>query len=208
MHSRFHQTRFLAAAGRARYFPPDEGREVAFAGRSNVGKSSAINALLNRRKLARTGATPGRTQQLIFFALGEPDLRFVDLPGYGFAKVPHAVKAHWGNLVRAYLEGRRSLAGLVLITDVRRPLQEHDRQLLDWADHFEVPLHLLLTKADKLKSNEARQTRDFVRAELASRFPDVEAQLFSATKGTGVEGGRDKLSEWMGLEGHRTDPKD
>lgn len=204
MHPRFHQTRFLAAADLARDFPPDEGREVAFAGRSNVGKSSAINALLNRRKLARTGGTPGRTQQLIFYALGEADRRFVDLPGYGFAKVPHAVKAHWGHLVQAYLEGRSSLTGLVLITDVRRPLQEFDRQLLDWADHFGVPLHLLLTKADKVKSNEARRTRDFVRAELASRFPDVEAQLFSATKGIGVEEARHKLAEWLGLEEHRS----
>jgi len=198
MHPRLHQAQFLIAATRARQFPSG-GREVAFAGRSNVGKSSAINALLNRRKLARTSATPGRTQQIIFYGLGGDDLRLVDLPGYGYAKVPEAVKRQWGRLIEDYLLDRAELGGLVLIMDARRPMQEFDQQMLDWADHFRVPLYVLLTKADKLKANEARRTRDFVRAELASRFPDVGAQLFSATKGSGVEEARAQLAAWLGL---------
>jgi GTP-binding protein len=199
MHPRLHQAEFLIAAGRPKQFPR-AGSEVAFAGRSNVGKSSAINAILNRKKLARTSSTPGRTQQIIFYALGGDDLRLVDLPGYGYAKVPHAVKAHWGRLIEDYLLDREPLAGLVLIMDARRPMQEFDQQMLEWADHFQLPLYVLLTKADKLKANEARKTRDFVRAELASRFPDMRAQLFSATKGTGVEEARAQLAQWLGLE--------
>lgn len=205
MHPRLHQARFVVAAGRIRDFPTDEGREVAFAGRSNVGKSSALNALLNRRKLARTSSTPGRTQQIIFYALGETDRRLVDLPGYGFAKAPRPVKEQWSRLVEGYLGSRDSLQGLVLITDARRPLGELDRQLLEWADHFEVPLRILLTKADKVRANEARKSRDFVQAELASRFPETTAQLFSATKGTGVEEAREGLAEWLGLEPQRAD---
>jgi len=199
MHPRLHQARFSVAAGRPRDFPADEGREVAFAGRSNVGKSSALNALLNRRKLARTGSTPGRTQQIIFYALGGDDLRLVDLPGYGYAKVPQGVKAQWGQLIENYLMHRGSLAGLVLIMDARRPMQDFDQQMLEWADYFDLPLYVLLTKADKLKANEARRTRDFVRAELASRFPDMGAQLFSATKGAGIEEARDRLMGWLGM---------
>ena len=199
MHPRLHQAQFLLAATRPRQFPQG-GREVAFAGRSNVGKSSAINALLNRKKLARTSATPGRTQQIIFYGLGGDDIRLVDLPGYGYAKVPHAVKDQWGRLIEAYLLDRPCLAGLVLIMDARRPMQEFDQQMLEWADHFQLPLYVLLTKADKLKANEARRTRDFVRAELASRFPDMGAQLFSATKGTGIEEARAQLAAWLGLD--------
>lgn len=199
VHTRLHQARFLLAAARPGQFPPG-GREVAFAGRSNVGKSSAINALLNRNKLARTSATPGRTQQIIFYGLGGDDLRLVDLPGYGYAKVPHAVKEQWGRLIERYLSDRPSLVGLVLIMDARRPMQAFDQQMLEWADHFGLPLLLLLTKADKLKANEARRNRDFVRAELASRFPDMDAQLFSVPKGTGVEEARAKLAGWLGLE--------
>jgi len=198
MHPRLHQARFLIAAGRPGQFPSG-GREVAFAGRSNVGKSSAINAILSRKKLARTSGTPGRTQQVIFYGLGGDDLRLVDLPGYGYAKVPQGVKAHWGRLIEDYLMERPSLAGLVLIMDARRPMQEFDQQMLEWADHFQLPLYVLLTKADKLKANEARGTRDFVRAELASRFPDMGAQLFSATKGTGVAEAREHLARWLGL---------
>ncbi|MFB6261225.1 MAG: ribosome biogenesis GTP-binding protein YihA/YsxC, partial [Thiohalorhabdaceae bacterium] len=156
MHPRLHQAQFLIAAGRADQFP-EGGLEVAFAGRSNVGKSSAINALLNRNKLARTSNTPGRTQQIIFYALGDEERRLVDLPGYGYAKVPHAVKEQWGRLIETYLLDRESLAGLVLIMDARRPMQEFDQQMLEWADHFDLPLLVLLTKADKLKRGPANQ---------------------------------------------------
>ncbi|MFA9460119.1 ribosome biogenesis GTP-binding protein YihA/YsxC [Thiohalorhabdus methylotrophus] len=191
---------FLVAAAHSRDFPTDQGGEVAFAGRSNVGKSSALNALLQRKKLARTSSTPGRTQQIIFYGLGEGEQRVVDLPGYGYAKVPAAVKEQWGRLLEGYLHDRESLAGLVLIMDVRRPMRDFDRQLLEWADYFDLPLHVLLTKADKAKKNEARRTLEFLRADLASRFPEVSVQLFSALKGTGVEEAREKLGEWLGLD--------
>lgn len=200
MHSRFHNARFLVAAARERDFPPDEGLEVAIAGRSNVGKSSAINTLLNRKKLARTSSTPGRTQQVIFYALGEPDRRLVDLPGYGYAKVPAEVKAGWAELMEGYLHGRRSLAGLVLVMDIRRPLQAFDQQLLDWADFFDLPLHVLLTKADRAKKNEARRNAEWLAADLASRFPEVTVQQFSAAKGTGTEVLRQRLADWLDLE--------
>ncbi|KPV39735.1 hypothetical protein AN478_11595 [Thiohalorhabdus denitrificans] len=189
--------RFLIAAARASDFPPDSGREVALAGHSNVGKSSALNAILQRKKLARTSSTPGRTQQLIFYGLGGEDRRLVDLPGYGYAKVPPQVKAQWGRLMEEYLHGRGSLAGLVLIMDIRRPMRDFDKQLLEWADFYDLPLHVLLTKSDKAKKNEARRTLDFLRSDLASRFPEVGVQLFSALKGTGVEEARERLGAWL-----------
>jgi GTP-binding protein len=189
----------LAAAQTPRQLPVDDGLEVAFAGRSNVGKSSALNAILERKKLARTSSTPGRTQQIIFYSLGDPDRRLVDLPGYGYAKVPASVKERWAALIEGYLTGRRSLAGLVLLTDVRRPLGDMDRQLLDWADYFDLPLQVLLTKADRAKKNEARRNRHWVASDLASRFPDVGVELFSASKGTGVGAARERLTEWLDL---------
>jgi GTP-binding protein len=202
MHPRLHQAHFQVAAARPRQFPADAGREVAFAGRSNVGKSSALNAILQRKKLARTSSTPGRTQQIIFYGLGEADTdrRLVDLPGYGYAKVPGKVKDQWARLIESYLHERASLAGLVLIMDVRRPMGEFDQQMLLWADYFELPLHILLTKADKAKANEARATLSRVQAELASRFPDMSAQLFSATKGTGVAAAQEHLGTWLDLD--------
>ncbi|HKL77668.1 MAG TPA: ribosome biogenesis GTP-binding protein YihA/YsxC [Gammaproteobacteria bacterium] len=202
MHPRLHQAQFLEAATRPKQFPADDGAEVAFAGRSNVGKSSAINAILQRKKLARTSGTPGRTQQIIFYRLGEADTlcRLVDLPVYGYAKVPGRVKDHWAGLMEAYLHDRTSLAALVLIMDVRRPMTDFDQQLLLWADHFDLPLHILLTKADKAKANEARQALSWVQAELASRFPDMTAQLFSASKGTGVAEAQGRMAHWLGLE--------
>ncbi|MFP4615754.1 MAG: ribosome biogenesis GTP-binding protein YihA/YsxC [Thiohalorhabdus sp.] len=190
---------FLIAAARVSDFPPDVGREVALAGHSNVGKSSALNAILQRKKLARTSSTPGRTQQLIFYGLGGEERRLVDLPGYGYAKVPPQVKAQWGRLMEEYLHERRSLAGLVLIMDIRRPMRDFDKQLLEWADFYDLPLHVLLTKADKAKKNEARRTLDFLRSDLASRFPEVGVQLFSALKRTGVEEARERLGAWLGL---------
>ena len=128
--------------------PPDAGYEVAFAGRSNAGKSSALNALTQRKSLARTSKTPGRTQHLVFFEL-DGERRLVDLPGYGYAKVPEKVRRHWGLAMETYLSGRESLRGLVLMMDVRHPLTDFDKQMLQWCQHAGMPVHILLTKADK-----------------------------------------------------------
>lgn len=199
MHPLFHQAQFQTAAHKVGQLPPDQGREVAFAGRSNVGKSSALNRLLQRKKLARTSGTAGRTQAIHFYRLDD-EHRLVDLPGYGFARVPKQTKAHWGQLIEAYLSRRRCLQGLVLLMDVRHPLRDQDSQLLDWADVAELPVHVLLTKADKAKRNEARKTLSFLESDLASRFPDFSIQLFSATEGSGVAEAQDKVAAWLGLE--------
>jgi GTP-binding protein len=203
MHPLFHQAQFLNAAHKTAQFPPDQGREVAFAGRSNVGKSSALNRLLQRKKLARTGSTPGRTQAIHFYRLDD-ERRLVDLPGYGFARVSKQVQAHWGQLIEGYLSRRQCLQGLVLLMDVRHPLRDQDGQLLDWADFAELPVHVLLTKADKAKRNEARKTLSFLESDLASRFPDFSIQLFSASEGTGVNEAQARLESWLGLEPRET----
>ena len=199
MHPLFHQAALQDAAHKANQFPPDVGYEVAFAGRSNVGKSSALNRLLQRKKLARTSGTAGRTQAIHFYRLDD-ERRLVDLPGYGFARVSKQTQAHWGQLIEAYLSRRQCLQGLVLLMDVRHPLRDQDRQLLDWADHAELPVHVLLTKADKAKRNEARKTLSFLESDLASRFPDFSIQLFSATTAAGVEQAQTRLEQWLGLE--------
>src|SRR5574344_3130863 len=142
------KAQFLISAARVDQCPPDEGLEVAFVGRSNSGKSSALNTL-TRASLARTSKTPGRTQLLNFFALDE-DRRLVDLPGYGYAKVPIPLKLHWQQHLEAYLSSRESLCGVVLMMDIRHPLTEFDRMMLDWALASRLPIHVLLTKADKL----------------------------------------------------------
>ena len=145
----YRQARFLTSVASIRGLPPDLGREVAFAGRSNAGKSSAINALTGRRDLARTSRTPGRTRLVNFFELDD-GCRLVDLPGYGYAKVPRAMSREWGALVRKYLESRRSLAGVVVLMDIRHPLTELDTTLLDWCRAADLPVLAVLTKADKL----------------------------------------------------------
>ena len=147
----FTKTQFLISAPTVWQCPEDVGREVAFAGRSNAGKSSAINTLTNNSKLARTSKTPGRTQLLNFFSLTE-NCRLVDLPGYGFAKVPKAMKQAWDRNLAEYLQQRRSLKGLVMLMDIRHPLQEYDWQMIGWATQSAMPVHLLLTKADKLNN--------------------------------------------------------
>lgn len=165
--------------------PDDSGAEVAFAGRSNAGKSSAINTLTNQKALARTSKTPGRTQLINFFALDELH-RLVDLPGYGFAKVPEKVKLEWQRHLSDYLQRREALRGLVLLMDVRHPLTEFDLTMIGWAEASELPLHILLTKADKLKRGAAMNTLQKVKRELASFSGDVQVQLFSALKRQGV----------------------
>ena len=184
---------FLTSANKASQFVPDAGAEVAFAGRSNAGKSSAINAILGRRGLARTSKTPGRTQLVNFFSVGE-GLRVTDLPGYGYASVPDAVRAHWGKLMDAYFQGRQSLAGLFIVMDVRRPLTDFDQGMLGWAAAAGCPTHILLTKADKLSRGAGSAALHSVRRTLGGA---ATVQLFSALKGTGVEEARTVLDAFL-----------
>ena len=177
--------------------PPDVGYEVAFAGRSNAGKSSALNALTRRKSLARTSKTPGRTQHLVFFEL-DGERRLVDLPGYGFARVPEKIRRHWGEAMSQYLAERQSLRGLVLLMDVRHPLTDFDKQMLQWCQHARMPVHILLTKADKLKRGPANNTLLKVQKALADQA-DVSVQLFSALKHSGVEQARAKLDSWLAM---------
>ena len=193
------QARFRLGVQKLAQLPPDRGAEVAFAGRSNAGKSSALNALTGRRGLARTSKTPGRTQQINFFDL-DPEHRLVDLPGYGYARVSRALQARWQALMAAYLEQRRSLKGLVLLTDVRHPLTEGDRQLLEWCRQARLPVHVLLTKADKLSRGRALAVLEQLKARLAEPYPELSMQLFSAQKKTGVDQARARVVHWLGLE--------
>lgn len=184
---------FLISAAKANGFPADTGREVVFAGRSNCGKSTAINAITHRRALARTSKTPGRTQLINFFELRDLG-RLADLPGYGYAKVPQAMKAQWGRLMGDYFEQRRSLVGMMLIMDARRPLGEFDQQMLAFADAGDFALHVLLSKADKLSRSEGAKILHTVRRELG---PDATVQLFSGTKRTGVDAAREVVRQWL-----------
>lgn len=194
---RYSHARFMLSIPDPQQAPPDAGYEVAFAGRSNAGKSSALNALTQRKSLARTSKTPGRTQHLVFFEL-DGERRLVDLPGYGFAKVPEKVRRHWGLAMETYLSGRESLRGLVLMMDVRHPLTDFDKQMLQWCQHARMPVHILLTKADKLKRGPAMSTLLKVQKTLAEQH-NVSVQLFSALKHTGVEQARAVLDSWLAL---------
>ena len=194
----YHTARFLISAPTLALCPPDEGAEVAFAGRSNAGKSSAINALTQQKALARTSRTPGRTQLINFFTVaGDSTRRLVDLPGYGYAKVPEKVKLEWQRHLADYLRARRALKGVVLVMDVRHPLTEFDQLLLGWADEQDMPVHILLTKADKLKPGAARGALQQVRHRLQEWEDLVSVQLFSALKRQGVEEAGMRLDAWL-----------
>jgi GTP-binding protein len=194
----YQTARFLTSAPTLAQCPPDSGAEVAFAGRSNAGKSSAINTLTRQKALARTSKTPGRTQLINFFTLGEDaDRRLVDLPGYGFAKVPEKVKLEWQRHLSDYLQRRVSLRGLVLVMDVRHPLSEFDQTLLGWADDQSMPVHILLTKADKLKRGAAASALQQVRSRLREWEDLVTVQLFSSLKGQGIEEAHARLDAWL-----------
>lgn len=184
---------FLGSAHRAEDFLPDAGAEVAFAGRSNAGKSSAINAIANRRELARTSKTPGRTQLVNFFGLDDRQ-RLVDLPGYGYARAPRASRDHWRIVLAEYFGKRRSLAGLFLVVDIRRGLGEGDRQMLAWADAIRCPVHVVLTKADKVSG---RAARDTLQSLMHEGRPHFTAQLFSARTATGVTQARERLEAML-----------
>ena len=187
---------YLTSAAKLPQCPPDNGWEVAFAGRSNAGKSSAINSLTNNKKLAKTSKTPGRTQLLNFFELSDTQ-RLVDLPGYGFAKVPLAVKREWTKQLENYLQKRQCLRGLILLMDVRHPLQPFDQQMLDWAMQASMPVHILLTKADKLKRGAASSTLLQVRAALKPQADLTSVQLFSALKHDGHKELIAVLDAWL-----------
>jgi len=191
----FNSARFLQSASKLSNCPPECGVEIAFAGRSNAGKSSAINTITNNKKLARTSKTPGRTQLINFFSLNHPNVRLVDLPGYGYAKVSLDLKSDWGKHLDDYLRNRDSLGGLVLMMDIRKPLTEFDQMLLDWSDQSELPTIILLTKADKLKYGAAKQVYLDVKRKLAEHATLQDIILFSSTKKSGVQDCRDTLTK-------------
>ncbi len=198
MNNRYHNLSFNLSVNKLAQLPKDDGYEVAFAGRSNAGKSSAINTITQNKKLARISKTPGRTQLINYFNLDNQH-RVVDLPGYGYAKVPEKIKQHWQELINAYLTNRRSLMGIILLMDVRHPLKPFDEQLLEWCASGGMPIHVLLTKSDKLKSNPAKNALFQVRNALEKINPQASIQLFSATKGTGLNLVTNKLDEWLHL---------
>ena len=191
--SQYPEAAFMTSANAAGQFAPDEGAEVAVAGRSNAGKSSAINVIVNRRQFARTSKTPGRTQLVNFFTLRKGQ-RLVDLPGYGFAKVSDAMRRHWGELLSTYFEQRTSLRGLILVVDIRRGITEFDERMLAFAESVRLPTHVLLTKADKLKRGQAATALLTARRELGDK---ASVQLFSALDRQGVEEAREVLDRFL-----------
>lgn len=196
----YQTAQFLTSAPSIAECPEESGAEVAFAGRSNAGKSSAINALTVNKKLARTSKTPGRTQLINFFALSNSNnLRLVDLPGYGYAKVPQEVKRKWQKNLSEYLYKRKSLRGLILLMDIRHPMQEFDSMMINWAVEAEMPVHALLTKSDKLKRGAAKSTLLQFQKHVADAKVDdlVTAQLFSALKGDGIKELSMKINLWL-----------
>lgn len=191
----FNSTQFVTSAATLKDCPPESLAEVAFAGRSNAGKSSAINAITGQTKLAKISKTPGRTQLINFFEV-EPHHYLVDLPGYGFAKVPLAVKEKWQAELERYLRQREPLAGIVVLSDVRHPMKEFDQMMVNWAVQSELPALLLLTKADKLKRGAAQNTLLKVRKSI-EELPEVEVQLFSAMNRVGIEGAQKVIADWL-----------
>ena len=184
---------YKLAAHLPRQLPADGGREVAFAGRSNAGKSSALNAMCNQHRLAKTSKTPGRTQQLVYFEV-QPEKYLVDLPGYGYAKVPADLRAHWQEFINKYFQTREALRGLVVVMDVRHPLREFDLAMLDYARARALPAHCLLTKADKLSRGAAAATLQAVRKELGTV---AGVQLFSSENKLGIDEARAVVTGWL-----------
>ena len=192
--SQYPEAQFIKSANALSQFVPDDGSEVAVAGRSNSGKSSAINVIVNRRQFARTSKTPGRTQLVNFFSLQE-GRRLVDLPGYGFARVSDSVRRHWGELLSQYFKSRESLNGLLLIVDIRRKLTDYDRQMMAFTDEVQLPIHILLTKADKLKRGQMATAVLQVRKEVGDR---ATVQAFSALNRQGEDEARAMLEKFLG----------
>ena len=194
----YHQAKFINSAPRLKDAPPDLGMEIAFAGRSNAGKSSAINTLVQQTALARVSKTPGRTQLLNFFEI-DAKRKLVDLPGYGYAKVPPSIKKEWQQMMESYLKNRQALCGIVLVMDIRHPLTEFDWQMVEWCEHSKLPLHILLTKADKLNFGAAKNTLLQVQKDLSQADIVVTLQLFSALNKIGINDVHQILDEWFGF---------
>ncbi len=195
--NRYNQAQFLKSAARVNQLPADIGYEVAFAGRSNAGKSSALNCLTGIHNLARTSKTPGRTQLINLFTVKDEQHRLVDLPGYGYAKVAQRVKINWQNNLAHYLDVRQSLCGLILLSDCRHPLKPPDHTLLSWAIEHQLPVHILLTKADKLSRGEAKHRLLALQHRYASSESLVSIQLFSSLKRQGLDELVATLDAWF-----------
>jgi GTP-binding protein len=192
----YRQAHYTISATQLSELPADTGIEVAFAGRSNAGKSSAINTITDQKSLARISKTPGRTQMINFFEMDE-GRSLVDLPGYGYAKVPEQMKIRWQQTLGKYLETRNALRGLMLMMDIRHPLKEFDLQMIQWANNAELEVHILLTKSDKLKNGAAMAALHKVNAELSSKHLRASAQLFSSLKKTGNQEAIARLDKWF-----------
>ncbi|WP_130835478.1 ribosome biogenesis GTP-binding protein YihA/YsxC [[Erwinia] mediterraneensis] len=192
----YHVTHFVTSAPDIRHLPADSGIEVAFAGRSNAGKSSALNALTNQKNLARTSKTPGRTQLINLFEVVEGK-RLVDLPGYGYAEVPEEMKRKWQRALGEYLQMRNALKGLVVLMDIRHPLKDLDQQMIQWAVESQIPVLVLLTKADKLASGARKAQLNMVREASLAFMGDVQVEVFSSLKKIGVDKLRHKLDLWF-----------
>jgi len=198
VNSTYFQASFITSAAKLSQSPEDTGYEIAFAGRSNAGKSSAINTLCQQTALARTSRTPGRTQLLNFFRIDD-QRRLVDLPGYGYAAVAQDIKADWQGALADYLEKRECLRGVILMMDSRHPLKDYDIQMLEWANHIEIPVHALLTKVDKLNRKEQAISLERVDAALKEFSLEFSVQLFSSLKRWGVDEAHKKLDQWFEL---------
>ena len=193
----FNSARFLVSASRLEECPPDTGSEVAFAGRSNAGKSSAINCITTNGKLARTSKTPGRTRLINFFSLNREHRRLVDLPGYGYAKVSRDMKDDWQQHLDHYLSQRVSLRGLVLVMDIRHPLTDFDQMMVQWCEHNHLPLMILATKADKLKYGQAKTALMGIAGKLKGFECVHHLMMFSATSKLGLDDARQALLDWL-----------
>ena len=196
-HLNYQNTKYLKSAATLEGLPADRGLEVAFIGYSNAGKSSVLNTITKIKGLARISKAPGRTQMINFFAVSD-HCRLVDLPGYGYAKVPRTIQQRWEHNINAYLKNRSCLSGLVLIMDIRHPLKELDWQLITWTQTCQLPLHILLTKSDKLSRQQARKTEESVKHALESVHKSgITIQLFSANDCLGLATVLDKLNNWF-----------
>jgi len=191
----FRETVFIKSVAELSQLPPDEGREIAFAGRSNAGKSTALNAVTGVNKLAKTSKTPGRTQTINLFKITD-HWRLVDLPGYGYAKVPRDMKVAWDKVLSSYLQTRDCLKGLCLVMDARHPLQSFDQHMIEWAKEAKLPLHILFSKADKLTQSEKMKLKH-EHDKIFNKEELISFQLFSALRKEGIEDARKKISQWL-----------